>query len=61
MANLCKRDVSLDGGSLAELVSEQNFGSRDDYILVIVLALICHRIGIPAVPKVGRPKLLTSR
>ena len=61
MANLCKRDVSLDGGSLAELVSEQYLGCGDDYILVIVLALICHRIGIPAMPKVGRPKLFTSR
>ena len=61
MANLCQRDVGLNGPLLAELVSEQNFGSRDDYILVIVLALIRHRIGIPAMPKVGGPKLFSSR
>jgi hypothetical protein len=38
MANLCQRDVGLNESSLAELVSEQNFGCGDDYILVIVLA-----------------------
>ena len=61
MANLCKRDVSLNGSSFFELVSEQNFCCGDNYILIIVLALICHRVGIPAISKVGGPKLFAGR
>ena len=61
MANLCKRDVSLNGSSFFELVSEQNFSCCDHHVLVVVLTLICHWVGIPAISKVGGPKLFAGR